>query len=781
MISLASLAIPNLKHVWDTWNVRVVILVSLTLQVILIVVAPFRKRTTNKAVILSIWVSYLLADWAASFAVGHISNGSRESNDPCDKEDFITSVHYFFSSGKEKVSSCGVKGDALSMNYADILAFWAPFLLVHLGGPDTITAFALEDNELWLRHLFSLGVQLAVTLYVFWLTFPKNKLLIPTLLMFAAGIIKYFERTRALFLASLGRFRKSLLKDPDPGPNYAKLMEEYSSKKEAGLPTKIEMTREPGKESKLAANVRQPGNLSEIEVVTYAYHYFQKFKGLIVDIIFSYRERNESRDFFLNRNAEDALKLIELELNFIYEAFYTKVLVVHSLTGYIFRLISIVLVLVAYGLFYSLDKHDFKKFDIIVTYTLLFGAMSLDGIALIMLISSDWTIAAINSNKRLANYVPKFVESYLFFKSLRWCVESVDSHKFEVLNTPPILRRWSESVSSYNLIAYCLEQRPPEDRGRFRRFMDKMDYFGVWDNVTDFFFPKTYLYPTKKLPKNLWSFIFDELKEKSKDAEDDEEITKRICSARGAYAIQEYIGDVYHKIRGDYIQNIAYDESLLLWHVATDLCFRKETQGIDATDKEGDNSCWSWSFVTKLFLRKRPKAETDLTKDNRHFSKLLSDYMIYLLVKQPNMMSAVTGIGQIRYRDTCAEAVKFFSRRGIKRGQTRACHAILAVDTEVKPVYVKGDRSKSVLFDASMLAQELEKLDKDERWQIIIKVWVEMLSYAASHCRPDTHAKEVSKGGQLISFVWLLMAHFGLGEQFQINEGHTRAKLMVDK
>ena len=811
MISLASLTIPNLKTVWNTWNVRVVILVSLTLQVILILVAPFRKRTTNKAVILSIWVSYLLADWAASFAVGHISNGSRESNDPCDKEDFITSVHYFFSSGKEKVSSCGVKGDALSMNYADILAFWAPFLLVHLGGPDTITAFALEDNELWLRHLFSLGVQLAVTLYVFWLTFPKNKLLIPTLLMFAAGIIKYFERTRALFLASLGRFRKSLLKDPDPGPNYAKLMEEYSSKKEAGLPTKIEMTREPGKESMLAANVREPGKLKEIEVVTYAYHYFQKFKGLIVDIIFSYRERNESRDFFLNRNAEDALKLIELELNFIYEAFYTKVLVVHSLTGYIFRLISIVLILVAYGLFYSLDKHDFKKFDIIVTYTLLFGAISLDGIALIMLISSDWTIAAINTNKTLANYVPKFVESYLFFKSLRWCV---DSDKIEVLDTPPILRRWSESVSGFNLIAYCLEQRPHADRGCFRRFMDKMDYFGVWDNVTDFFFPKTSLYPTKKLPKNLWSSIFDEFKEKSKDAADDAETTKRICSARGAYTIQEQFRDV-HKLTGDYIQNIAYDESLLLWHVATDLCFWKEThqtrketkketvlcfwkethktQGIDALDKEGDNSYWSWRFVTKLscwlwraatklILRERPgKAKTDPTKENRHFSKLLSDYMIYLLVKQPNMMSAVTGIGQIRYRDTCAEAVKFFSRRGIKQDQRKACQAILAVDTEVKPVYVKGDRSKSVLFDASMLAKELEKLDEHERWQIIIKVWVEMLSYAASHCRPDTHAKEVSKGGQLISFVWLLMAHFGLGEQFQINEGHTRAKLIVDK
>ncbi|KAH7514874.1 hypothetical protein FEM48_Zijuj11G0136700 [Ziziphus jujuba var. spinosa] len=35
-----------------------------------------------------------------------------------------------------------------------LYAFWASFLLVHLGGPDNITSFALEDNDFWLRHLF---------------------------------------------------------------------------------------------------------------------------------------------------------------------------------------------------------------------------------------------------------------------------------------------------------------------------------------------------------------------------------------------------------------------------------------------------------------------------------------------------------------------------------------------------------------------------------------------------------------------------------------------------
>ena len=169
------------------------------------------------------------------------------------------------------------------------------------------------------------------------------------------------------------------------------------------------------------------------------------------------------------------------------------------------------------------------------------------------------------------------------------------------------------------------------------------------------------------------------------------------------------------------------------------------------------------------------------------------------------MMSAVAGIGQIRFRDTCAEAKKFFRRgqqepncfkkfcKQIKKllhiGQSKSmedqiseyCEQLLSVDTVVKPIEVKGDRSKSVLFDACMLAKDLRKLNKTKRWMIMSKVWVELLSYAASHCRANTHAQQLSKGGELITFVWLLMAHFGLGEQFRIQEGHARAKLIVTK
>ncbi|GMY29960.1 hypothetical protein FCV25MIE_25202 [Fagus crenata] len=708
----------------------------------------------------------------------------------------------FISSVKFKLFQSSSKRD----NDADLVAFWAPFLLLHLGGPDTITAFSLEDNELWLRHLFAFIVQLLATLYVLVLTLPKNNLLVPTILMFVAGIIKYLERTRALFRASLGSFRESMLKDPDPGPNYAKLMEEYSSKIEAGLPTTIEMTPEPGKESKLAATVNRE-KLSDFEVVQYAYRYFEKFKGLIVELIFSFRERNESRDFFQYRTAEEAFKIIELELNFIYEVLYTKVVVVHSIVGYIFRFLSTASVVVAFGFFHFLDKRGLKEIDIVVTYALLGGAICLDAIALFMLIFSDWTFGAININinNRMGKCVEWIGTKYLRSKTSSW------SDDEEHLSTSKPLRRWSESVSTFNLIDYCLKRRTYEFKyNPFMFCLDKLvDNLGGGDFVKELKYVKR-----EKFRKKLWVLIFDELLEKSREA-DDAETTHRISLARGAYVCQEgEWGDDQSHIRNiseNYIENVTFDESLMLWHVATELCFSE-----DGPDKDNNFSTNTGGYLshclhvaTELCFRKTEeknnvqvptannkvdegnvpsndkdkKIDLPLTdKDYRSFSKVLSDYMLYLLVMQANMMSAVAGIGQIRFRDTCAETEKFFIRRGLERSnQKAACAEISGVNTKVKPVHVKGDRSKSVLFDACMLAKELKKLGEKEKWKLISKVWVEMLSFAAGHCRPATHAQQVSKGGQLISFVWLLMAHFGLGEQFQINEGHARAKLVVGK
>ena len=41
------------------------------------------------------------------------------------------------------------------------------------------------------------------------------------------------------------------------------------------------------------------------------------------------------------------------------------------------------------------------------------------------------------------------------------------------------------------------------------------------------------------------------------------------------------------------------------------------------------------------------------------------------------------------------------------------------------------------------------------------------------------HLVRAQLGGELITLVWFLMAHMGLGDMYQIQEGDAKAKLIV--
>ncbi|KAH6794411.1 transmembrane protein [Perilla frutescens var. hirtella] len=766
------------KHLWETWDLRGFVLLSLFLQSFLILAAPLRRRTYSSWVILPLWSAYLLADWAANFAVGLISNSQ---------------------SGK-----CSTKNTASGSGNGDLLAFWAPFLLVHLGGPDTITAFALEDNELWLRHFLSLVFQASAAVYVLYQTLPGNQLVVPTLMMMASGLIKYSERTMSLYRASLNTFRQSMLNDPDPGPDYATVMGEYRSKREAKLPTKIEMIDEP-QQGDLATHMVKKGRLHSWEAVLHAYRFFETFKGLIVDIIFSKRDRDRSRQFFLERTARDAFEVITIELNFMYDVLFTKVKVVYTYWGYFFRSLAFGLVVASLALFYKEDKNHFSRPDIVITYTLLYGAIALDLIALLKLLTSNWLIVRIK--KLLDVNLPEDEDD----------PPAPTSSLFELLFDNNMLarflkRRWSESLAQFNLINYCV-------RGRSAENEKIMEYFNLTPIVDGIMYVQ-YTGFTGELRDH----IFGELKMKSQLAES-LEVAKEVSTTRGDWALRLELApsDLLR-----YVTEMDYDQSLLLWHIATEICWCKEEKQKQAAHES----------------------------DHKKFSKTLSDYMLYLLIMQPTMMSAVAGIGQIRFRDTCAEARKFLGRdpkkkpgalqllvyalqflimrllapilslifslfliivlplipsRTIKKvgekarkhsaccnwilgclsskkksdcynkEMIKACDDICSVNTEVDPVAIKGNRSKSVLFEGCRLANKLMEMEEKRKWEIMSRVWVEMLCYAAVHGRPNAHAQQLSKGGELITIVWLLMAHFGLGPQFQISEGHSRAKLIVKK
>ena len=751
----------KVEKLWDEWNLRGSILFSLFLQILLIFCAPTRKWRGNTFVTLINWSAYLLADWVAAFAVGLIANSQNNMKNKCE----------------------------MPVQTEDLLALWAPFLLLHLGGPDAITAFSLEDNELWIRHLFGLLIQLIAVGYVILQALP-SELWIPTSLMLLAGIIKYAERTRALYLGCLGNFKASMLPPADAGPNYAQLMEEYTSKKIAHVPADIKIEKEFGGGASADYAVRVE-RLSDLDVVEGGFKYFNIFKGLIVDLMFTFQERKDSRRYFFARNTEDAFKVLEVELNFMYDALYTKMVVVNGNIGYCLRFVCSTCLVASLERFAAHHKQKngghppnqgkMHPFDVYVTYALLIGAICLDSIAVIKLIFSDWTIVLLRY-RRAKEFLLKTRKRLTIYRIGSW------SKTFG--------GRWSNSMSQHSLVRYCLKER-------FKWIDVTVDWLGLRDILDEIQY-KDHI----DVPDDLKIFICEELKEKAKKAKNSK-TAREICSGRGDWVLsQSACQSLIWSVDGE------YDKSLLLWHIATDLCFYEMLSSTHTDPEVGHQLSKEGSF------------------DNRRkFSKFLSDYMLYLLVMRPTMMSAVAGIGQIRFRDTCEEAKKFFRRKDIipggkfkessllswfkkffpsSTGQSEpkcsmpwswlekfssetknelmrekiveeACKALLLIETVVKPIEVKGDRSKSVLFDACILAKELKKMDERKRWKVMSEVWVELLSYAASQCGANTHVQQLSKGGELVTFVWLLMTQLGLGDQFRVETGHARPKMLVHK
>jgi len=73
-----------------------------------------------------------------------------------------------------------------------------------------------------------------------------------------------------------------------------------------------------------------------------------------------------------------------------------------------------------------------------------------------------------------------------------------------------------------------------------------------------------------------------------------------------------------------------------------------------------------------------------------------------------------------------------------------------------------SNRDENLIDQAWDLAQKLLKMDEMKRWEEIQDVWVQMLCFSASRCRGYLHAKALGKGGEFLSYVWLLLFYMGM-------------------
>ncbi|KAK9682847.1 hypothetical protein RND81_10G100900 [Saponaria officinalis] len=538
------------KNLWQTKEIHVLMLLSLLIQIILTFFSPRRKTVSKATLSLLMWLPYLSADAVALYAIGLISKNSFPGD-----------------------SSSTNLGCHVAQN-APLLTFCAPFLLLHLGGPDTITALALQDNELWHRHALQLTTQVVLTVYVFFRAFVGKidvYVVIPTILMFVDGSVKYIERTCALYSASVENIRDAITRKPEEAsPNYSRLMEEYSSARNAGILVSLDDVSAKAETCLDENNFRTSSDRSgevwcEVEetdeMIRDAHNFYVKVQGLLADAYLSLKDRDEIRTFFLKKQASEAIKIAFLLQR---KRAFVRVLC----------FLAVVASLVLFSLSYK-RRNSYEGLDVVVTFSLLGGAIALDMCAFVMLVFSDW-----------------------------W-----------------VILMWSQSISKYNLLTRCFRETP--------LFLKYVFIERIKDLLTGLIYVESG--PINK--SQVMKFIVEELQKKSELAFDLEE-AKEISSARGNLVYQNDYFLASECLR-QWTVDLDFDASVLTWHLATDICYWTSDQS-DHRPDECSNKL-DYRFISKelsdymsyLLLRQQTLTSPVMGMSNFRFKDTCSEAKKY--------------------------------------------------------------------------------------------------------------------------------------------------------
>ncbi|KAG2564589.1 hypothetical protein PVAP13_7NG086746 [Panicum virgatum] len=596
----------RLVNLWNEWGIQILVLVSFSLQVFLLVFGGIRRRSSSSILMFFLWSAYLLADSTAIYTLGHLSVDSRSDEH-------------------------------------ELVAFWAPFLLLHLGGPDNITAYALEDNTLWLRHLQTLAVQVLGAAYVIYEYIVRSGtlLLMASISMFVAGLLKYGERIWALKCGNISSIRNSI-----------------SARKFKTNPYQL-LTL----------------GTSEEELLLGAHSQFDICKGVFADIIMapSHLARSQSnsskQSSVISYLGEDLYKLVEMELTLMYDFLYTKAAVIHT-----------------------------------------WGR------------GWEWPLHVITSLGQRVH--------------------------------PASRRLWSGSIGQYNLFHLCT--RNTNEIGS--RLAMKLGLQDWWNKMH---FSGTFSHSEILSIRDIKKLVLQALQDKERALQ----YKSTDSNSRGSFILKSM--EAYDDF-ARWSVNIDFDESILVWHIATEVYIRK--------------------------------SKAKHAKELIEATEILSDYMMFLLVVKPNMLP---GAARHNIHLTSCEQLEgqcraffgdkdnpvapspiswnpycmfkeLFHRDGpncsrIPRREKLAEMAWSFSQFALGSVRAPNPHGDSIRDSANMYAILLanELLSIELRWQgqrdpleLILGVWVEMLLYAANHCSQESHARQLSNGCEFITIVSLLAHHF---------------------
>ncbi|CAO2149326.1 unnamed protein product [Urochloa humidicola] len=691
---------------WEEWQLRFLVLASLAFQYFLFAAALLRKRRVPHWFRALIWLAYQGGDIVAIYALATLFNRHKKE-----------------------------EGGA----HLDVL--WAPVLLLHLGGQDGITAYSIEDNENWRRHLLVAASQIAIAIYVFcksW-SFHDGRLLRASILLFVPGVFKCLEKPWALRNATVASIANSsdaqmiLTLDEDDGTVPVTDMDSLDKYVKTARDT---VDREARRQTPLFFDDKMNDE---------PYHLF-------VDLAHPYPVRLKNLQVMAARASgrAEAHGRVRTAVSRAFDRLYTKHMASY---GGVLRAVIVVITLAVVGLFRRHRSLPYAGADVIVTYVLLCCTAALELVSASVVLGSG-------------------------------------------------LPEPDDKLAQYNLIAYLARNRRRQ-RIRHLAFLvgikDQLDW--LWPTAT----PEPSHRVTELAHDHIaggWTGYKDNAQVVGggrgwKGIESVEDF-RRFNDSRGQRTLERegllLIAGDGQMTAVERSLHMPFDESIVVWHLATEICYFDHVDaGGDATRHGRAISNYMayllfvkpWMLMSgakrglfrAVYIELRKMLEEDpvsaeLEEDEDDEEKKASPRAIDEIARKiiqkmrnPPPPPPAANSGGARpplARRLSADLVRRaweLAYELLEFGKKTMEKKLTELEGEEK----KKTGNKEIRKEReSELVNQAKKKGDDKMWEVIQGVWVEMLCFSAGRCRGYLHAESLSNGGEYLTYVWLLLSYMGM-------------------
>ncbi|XP_056166479.1 uncharacterized protein LOC115679546 [Syzygium oleosum] len=646
-MSLINTVLPLLKDLWADWGIHFLVSASIACEIFLTILGIRRKYMTFKLARFITWATYLLLSYIAKIALGKLT--VVRINDPENPRYNV-----------------------------ELEGLFAPVLLMQLGYPDGIMAYAVEDNRLGMRQILNIGATVVFVVRILIRcqdgSSPVSWLYIP---LFIARFMK-----AALWVWAL----KSVY-------------DENSILNAEHFP-KVD-TKEVREDSAQLEVFPEDKKFNSAKDILKAYFRFDCLKPHLVN--WQYHPVFISHDWMSidSYPANRAFTVNKIELNFMFDVLYTKAPILYTKRGIIARFVGFFCLVSALCRFAVIFKNTFLiDMYITTTYALLMAVTSLEFYQITTLAFTDWAVVVMGKNLGMPLF-SRLVSRLLPFLADR-CMRK---------------KRWSRSMGQLSLLKHCLayQERTKPVRlvlhwfGTCKLVRLVLDWFGKRE-----IYSWHWLHSRQPMPSSLRALVLQKMAELEKKRD------SRDFTERGKWTLE--IHGVQEKQRLSRSIEAKFAKSIIIWHIATEV--------LQSLEIEKSDACGG--------------------------SKFLSEYMMYLLAQHPHMLSLPTANITLEY--ACCTVMPFLRYRDYEEAMSTLSSMDGFVPLHVEPgAATRVHCGWHVLLDVHELVADLRTMGN--KWELISSIWVEMLCYAVDKCPVYHHAKRLRRGGELITHLWLLLAH----------------------